>query len=79
MAALKHYYRDLGTDVVGHPRSGGRVQPMPRLGAPIYMGLNQAPIVTMIENYQSGLVWKSPTRSPEIGVMLKKLEVTHPE
>ena len=38
------------------------------------MGLNQAPIVTMIENYRSGVVWKSFMANPEIGEMLRKLE-----
>jgi hypothetical protein len=37
------------------------------------MGLNQAPIVVMIENHRSGLVWKSFMANPEIGEMLQKL------
>ena len=41
--------------------------------APIYMGLNQAPIAVMIENYRTGLVWKSFMSNPEIGDMLRKL------
>jgi hypothetical protein len=79
MAALKHYYRDLGAelwDIYG-PRDA--YNPSQDWVSPIYMGLNQAPIVTMIENYRSGLVWKSFMSNPEIGVMLKKLEATHPE
>ena len=42
--------------------------------SPIYMGLNQAPIVVMIENYRTGLVWKSFMSNPEIGNMLKNLD-----
>ena len=42
--------------------------------SPIYMGLNQAPIVDMVENYRTGLVWKSFMANPEIGEMLKKLD-----
>jgi exo beta-1,2-glucooligosaccharide sophorohydrolase (non-reducing end) len=34
--------------------------------APIYMGLNQAPIVVMIENHRSGLLWKLFMANPEI-------------
>jgi len=74
MAALKHYYRDLGGqmwDIYG-PRDAYNA------GAdwvsPIYMGLNQAPIVVMIENYRSGLVWKSFMSNPEIGEMLRRLD-----
>jgi exo beta-1,2-glucooligosaccharide sophorohydrolase (non-reducing end) len=72
LAALKHYYRDLGTelwDVYG-PRDA--FNPGANWISPIYMGLNQAPIVVMIENYRSGLVWKNFMANPEIQVMLEK-------
>jgi hypothetical protein len=38
------------------------------------MGLNQAPITVMIENYRTGLIWKQFMSNPEIAVMLRKLE-----
>jgi exo beta-1,2-glucooligosaccharide sophorohydrolase (non-reducing end) len=38
------------------------------------MGLNQAPITVMIENYRTGLVWKNFMTNSEIGVMLRKLD-----
>jgi hypothetical protein len=74
MAALKHYYRDLGAqiwDIYG-PRDA--YSPTYNWISPIYMGLNQAPIVDMVENYRTGLVWKSFMANPEIGEMLKKLD-----
>ena len=74
MAALKHYYRDLGPqlwDIYG-PRDA--FSPERNWFSPIYMGLNQAPIVVMIENYRTGLVWKNFMANPEIGVMLQKLD-----
>jgi len=40
----------------------------------IYMGLNQAPITVMIENYRTGLVWKQFMSNPEIAAMLQKLD-----
>jgi len=40
----------------------------------IYMGLNQAPITAMIENYRTGLLWKNFMANPEIAVMQKKLD-----
>jgi hypothetical protein len=40
------------------------------------MGLNQSPIVVMIENYRSGLVWKSFMSNPEIEKMLTELNQT---
>ncbi len=75
MEAFKHYYRDLGAtmwDIYG-PRDA--YNPGQNWISPIYMGLNQAPIVTMIENYRSGIVWKSFMANPEIGEMLRKLEI----
>jgi hypothetical protein len=38
------------------------------------MGLNQAPMVVMIENYRTGLVWKLFMQNPEVQKGLKKLE-----
>lgn len=75
MQALKHYYRDLGDqlwDIYG-PRDA--FNPGQDWVSPIYMGLNQAPIVVMIENYRSGVVWKSFMANPEIGKTLKRLNV----
>jgi hypothetical protein len=74
MAALKHYYRDLGAemwDIFG-PRDA--FNPSAHWISPIYMGLNQAPIVVMIENYRTGLVWKNFMSNPEIGGMLTRLD-----
>ena len=73
MAALKHYYRDLGSEVwdVYGPRDA--FSPTYNWVSPIYMGLNQAPITVMVENYRTGLVWKYFMANPEIGEMLRKL------
>ena len=73
MAAFKHFYRDMGTqmwDIYG-PRDA--FNPQFNWISPIYMGLNQAPITVMIENYRTGLLWKQFMSNPEIGEMLKKL------
>jgi exo beta-1,2-glucooligosaccharide sophorohydrolase (non-reducing end) len=74
MAALKHYYRDLGAqlwDIYG-PRDA--FDPGRNWVSPIYMGLNQAPITVMIENYRTGLVWKTFMSNREITDMLRKLD-----
>jgi len=74
MAALKHYYRDLGAelwDIYG-PRDA--FDPGHNWVSPIYMGLNQAPITVMVENYRTGLVWKNFMSNPEITDMLRKLD-----
>jgi exo beta-1,2-glucooligosaccharide sophorohydrolase (non-reducing end) len=74
MEAFKHYYRDLGSqlwDIYG-PRDA--FNPTEDWVSPIYMGLNQAPIAVMVENYRTGLVWKEFMANPEIGEMLQKLD-----
>jgi len=74
MAAFKHYYRELGFqlwDIYG-PRDG--FNPSQNWVSPIYMGLNQAPITVMIENYRTGLVWKQFMSNPEIRQMIQKLD-----
>ena len=74
MAAFKHYYRDLGGqlwDIYG-PRDA--FDPGRNWISPIYMGLNQAPITVMVENYRTGLVWKNFMSNPEITEMLHKLD-----
>jgi exo beta-1,2-glucooligosaccharide sophorohydrolase (non-reducing end) len=73
MAAFKHYYRDLGAQLwsIYGPRDG--YNPGDNWISPISMGLNQAPITVMIENYRTGLVWKQFMSNPEIGEMLRKL------
>ncbi len=73
MLAFKHYYRDLGAtmwDVYG-PRDA--YNPSQNWIGPNYGGLNQAPIVVMVENYRTGLVWKLFMSNPEIQTMLEKL------
>lgn len=73
MAAFKHFYRDLGDrmwDIYG-PRDAYNTEA--NWYAPIYMGLNQAPITVMVENYRSGLIWKLFMSNPEIQPMLQKI------
>jgi hypothetical protein len=73
LAALKHFYRDLGDRIwnIYGPRdafneSAGWI-------SPIYMGLNQAPITVMIENYRTGLLWRLFMSNPEVRPMLDKI------
>jgi hypothetical protein len=82
MAALKHYYRDFGETMWGVYGLRDAINPTDNWVSPIYMGLNQAPIVVMIENYRTGLVWKNFMSNPEIATMLKDLDAAtneHPQ
>jgi hypothetical protein len=82
MAALKHYYRDFGDTMWGVYGLRDAINPSDHWVSPIYMGLNQAPIVVMIENYRTGLVWKNFMSNPEITTMLNNLDAAtaqHPQ
>jgi exo beta-1,2-glucooligosaccharide sophorohydrolase (non-reducing end) len=78
MAAFKHFYRDLGDrawDIYG-PRDA--FNETRNWYSPIYMGLDQAPIVVMVENYRSGLIWKLFMSNPEIKSMLQRARLATP-
>ena len=74
MMALKHYYRDLGAQLWGVYGPRDAFDPEHNWVSPIYMGLNQAPITVMVENYRTGLVWKNFMSNPEVTDMLRKLD-----
>ena len=73
MAAFKHFYRDLGAELWGIYGPRDNYNPSQHWVSAHYMGLNQAPIVAMVENHRTGLLWRSFMSNPEIGEMLKKL------
>lgn len=74
MDAFKYFYRDLGNRLWGvyGPRDAFNLGQ--NWYAPIYMGLNQAPITVMIENYRTGLIWKLFMSNPEIQTAVKRVE-----
>lgn len=74
LRALRHFYRDLGSqvwDIYGF-RDAFNLQQNWYSG--ITMGLNQAPMAVMIENYRSGAIWKAFMSNPEIAPMVKRIE-----
>lgn len=73
MAALKHFYRDLGRELWGVYGFRDAINVDQNWISPIFMGLNQAPIVVMIENYRTQLVWNLFMANPEIGAALGKI------
>ncbi len=73
MATLKHIYRDLGDQVWGVYGPRDAINLDEDWISPIFMGLNQAPITVMIENYRTGLIWKLFMSNPEIKPMLEKV------
>jgi len=73
MAALKFFYRDLGDRLWGVYGPHDAFNLTRNWFSPVYMGLDQAPIVVMVENYRTGLVWQLFMSNPEIQPMLDKI------
>jgi hypothetical protein len=46
--------------------------------APSFLAIDQGPIIVMIENYRSGLLWNLFTSCPEVKAGMKKLNFTAP-
>jgi len=70
-AALKHFYRTLGAKIWGVYGFHDGFNAAENWFDEVYMGLNQAQIVAMIENHRTGLVWKHFMANPEIAPMLE--------
>jgi hypothetical protein len=73
MKALKHFYRDLGDKLWGIYGFRDGFNLTENWFEDVNMGLNQAPIVVMIENYRSGLIWKMFMSNAEIEPALKAI------
>lgn len=73
MKALKHFYRDLGSKLWGVYGFRDGFNLRENWFEDVYMGLNQAPIVVMIENYRSGLIWRLFMSNPEIEPALRAI------
>ena len=73
MAALKYFYRTLGARLWGIYGPTDAFNMTENWYSPDYLALDQAPMVVMIENYRSGLIWKNFMANPEIGPMLARI------
>lgn len=75
MKALKNYYFNYGKFLWGEYGFRDAFDLTNNWCSEIYMGLNQAPITVMIENFRSGLIWNLFMQIPEIKNGLKKIEL----
>jgi hypothetical protein len=73
MQALKHFYNDLGDKIWGNYGFVDGFSESKDWYAKSYLAIDQGPIVVMMENYRSGLMWKLFMSCPEIQRGLKKL------
>jgi len=74
MQALKTYYREYGQFLWGPYGFRDAFNLSEDWVAPIYMGLNQAPVAVMIENHRSGLIWDLFMENQEIQKALNAIQ-----
>ena len=79
MKALKHFYYDLGDKLWSEYGFVDAFNATQNWVAQSHLAIDQGPIVAMIENYRSGLLWKLFMSCPEIQRGLKKLGFTSPQ
>ena len=73
MRALKHFYYDLGDTIWGEYGFVDAFSEEHGWAAKSYLAIDQGPIVGMIENYRTGLLWKLFMSSPDVQRGLDKL------
>ena len=78
MKALKHFYYDLGDKIWGEYGFVDAFNESQNWYANSYLAIDQGPIIVMIENYRSGLLWKLFMSAPEIQKGLQKLGFESP-
>jgi hypothetical protein len=78
MKALRHFYDDLGDKVWGQYGFVDAFNETKDWYANSYLAIDEGPIVAMIENYRSGLLWRLFMSCPEVQGGLKKLGFQSP-
>lgn len=78
MKALKHFYFDLGDKIWSEYGFVDGFSEEHNWYAKSHLGIDQGPIICMIENYRSGLLWKLFMSSPDVKKGLDKLGFESP-
>lgn len=78
MQALKHFYFKLGDKIWSEYGFVDAFNETKEWYAKSHLAIDQGPIIVMIENYRSGLLWKLFMSSPEIQKGLLKLGFESP-
>lgn len=79
MKALKHFYFDLGDKIWGQYGFIDGFNETQNWYAKSYLAIDQGPIVAMIENYRTGLLWNLFMSCPEVKQGLTNLGFTSPQ
>lgn len=78
MAAMKHWYTNMKDRLWGPYGFYDGFSETDNWYPPHYLAIDQGPIVVMMENYRSGLLWNLFMSCPEIKAGLKKLGFESP-
>lgn len=78
MKALRHFYNDLGDKIWSKYGFVDAFNETENWYANSHLAIDQGPIIVMIENYRTGLLWKLFMSAPEIQNGLKKLGFQSP-
>ena len=73
MEALRHFYDDLGDKIWSEYGFVDAFNETKNWYADSHLAIDQGPIIVMIENYRTGLLWKYFMKDPEVQIGLKKL------
>jgi len=77
MEAIRHFYYDLGHKLWGEYGFYDAFNPTEGWVASSYLAIDQGPIVCMIENHRTALLWNLFMMDPEVKAGLEKLEFTY--
>jgi len=76
MDAIRHFYYVLGDKLWGDYGFHDAFNPTEGWWADSYLAIDQGPIIIMIENHRSGLLWNLFMEAPEVQPALEKLGFT---
>jgi len=73
LKALKYFYRERGAELFGKYGTYDAFNDEVDWVSNSYLGIDQGPIVVMIENYRSGLLWQNVMKDEDVQAGLEKL------
>jgi hypothetical protein len=76
MQALRHFYEELGPQIWGEYGFVDAFSEQHNWYAKSYLAIDQGPIIVMIENYRTGLLWKLFMKNENLKAGLTKLGFT---
>ncbi|MFI3332847.1 MAG: glucoamylase family protein [Rikenellaceae bacterium] len=78
LEAMRYFYEELGDDLWGEYGFKDAFNLSEDWFAPSYLAIDQGPIIVMIENYRTGLIWDLFMSHPDVQNGLRRLGFTSP-